>query len=96
MRILCRLAVAGAIALVTGCVPSAPFRTAWNAAATNLPPPDCVAGASQAGSPGAELPNHERTSAYDLYFVEFDEQGLLYPRGRPEVGIASHHVILKP
>jgi hypothetical protein len=44
----------------------------------------------------AELPNHERATVgslgYDLYFVEFDEQGLLYPRGMPNVGIASCHI----
>ena len=28
----------------------------------------------------------------DVYYVEFDEQGLLYPRGLPNVGIASCHI----
>jgi hypothetical protein len=92
MQNLFRLAVVGILALATGCVPTAPYRTAWNAAVTPSPPPDCVAGASQAGSPLPELPNHERTPLFDLYFVEFDEQGLLYPRGMPDVGIASCHI----
>jgi len=94
MRMLSRLVLTSALALVTGCVPTAPFRTAWNAASTASPPPDCEAGPT--GSPAAELPNHERATVgslgYDLYFVEFDEQGLLYPRGLPGVGIASCHI----
>ena len=92
MRFLSMLAAAGALAVLAGCVPTAPFRTTWNAAATPSPPADCEARPSQPGSALAQLPNHETTQAYDLYFVEFDEQGLLYPRGRPEVGIASCHI----
>ncbi len=91
MQYLLRLALASALALATGCVPMAPYRTAWHAAAATQPPEFCDAGTAQAGSPPA-LPNHEQTSLYDLYFVEFDESGLLYPRGMPNVGIASCHI----
>ncbi len=91
MRNLFRLAIVGILALATGCVPTAPYRTAWNAAVAPSPPQDCQTGASQAGSP-PELPNHESTALFDLYFVEFDEVGLLYPRGMPDVGIASCHI----
>ena len=84
--------MAAALALLAGCVPTAPFRTVWNAAVTTAPPADCEAAASRNGSTAAQLPNHERTQAYDLYYVEFDEQGLLYPRSQPNVGIASCHI----
>jgi hypothetical protein len=92
MNAFYQLLVAAALALLAGCVPTAPFRTVWNAAVTTAPPADCEAAASRNGSTAAQLPNHERTQAYDLYYVEFDEQGLLYPRSQPNVGIASCHI----
>ncbi len=91
MQYLLSLAIAGTLALVTGCVPMAPYRTVWHAAAATEPPEFCDTGASQAGSPPV-LPNHEHAPLFDLYFVEFDEAGLLYPRGMPDVGIASCHI----
>lgn len=84
MQSLCRMVLVGVLAIATGCVPTAPYRTAWNASLAKVPPQDC--------STAAGLPSHERSALFDLYFAEFDEAGLLYPRGMPNVGIASCHI----
>ncbi len=58
---------------LTSCTPAAPYRTALPD-----PPPDCPV-ASGAVPSACEHSRHEHTKDYDLLFVEFDDQGLLYP-----------------
>lgn len=65
-----------AFLLLTGCTPAAPYRTELPAR-----PPDCPSDANGAVSPSCRETRHERTDDYDLLFVEFDDQGLLYPTG---------------
>ena len=66
--------VAAGLFLLASCTPAAPYRTTLPD-----PPPNCHV--SDEGDVSAECgtSRHERTTDYDLLFVEFDDQGLLYP-----------------
>src|SRR5438876_526358 len=56
------------------CTPTAPYRTALP-----LPPPECPVSISGVVPTACQTSQHEHTNEYDLLFVEFDDQGLLYP-----------------
>src|SRR5262249_18020279 len=64
-----------------GCTPTQPYRTVLPVGPLNCPQ-----------ETGGEVPESCRTSmwehtdGYDLFFVEFDDQGLLYPKGKDGAG----------
>lgn len=60
--------------LLAACAPAAPYRTAFP-----KPPPDCPISTSGTVPTDCQTSRHEHTKEYDLLFVEFDDQGLLYP-----------------
>jgi hypothetical protein len=58
---------------LAACTPTEPYRTVLP-----NPPPDCPL-SSNDYSTVCQATRHEQTKDYDLLFVEFDDQGLLYP-----------------
>lgn len=71
-------------ALVVGCAPMLPYRTQVGELSAG-----CMRAGPEARQSGES--NHERLPYADLFFVEFDDQGLLYPTGS-EFGQASCHI----
>ena len=68
-----------AAAILMGCTPTLPHRTQlWSTAGDNK----CAQATSQTMDVSRNDSNHERTDWADLYFVEFDDQGLLFPPRR--------------
>lgn len=62
------------VLLLAACTPTDPYRTALP-----KPPPECPLSSSKAYPTECQTSRHEHTKDYDLLFVEFDDQGLLYP-----------------
>ncbi len=60
---------------LSGCTTAAPYRTIVDERAT-----DCSQTLEQAVPAACQTHTPEHTANYDLYFVEFDDQGLLYPQ----------------
>ena len=60
--------------LLAACTPAGPYRTALP-----KPPPECPFSTSKSYQTECQTSRHEHTNDYDLLFVEFDDQGLLYP-----------------
>jgi hypothetical protein len=60
--------------LLVSCTPAAPYRTTLP-----NPPPDCDASSPGKITAECQASRHEHAKDYDLFFVEFDDQGLLYP-----------------
>jgi hypothetical protein len=81
--------IALCMALLPGCVPTEPFRTQLNSIAPLPKDAPCAGGRLQTAAAQPDQSNHEHTDAFDLYFVEFDELGLLYPQGMEGAGLAS-------
>jgi len=72
---------------LVGCTPALPYRTSLP-----TPPPDCSQITSGAVSGPCQNSIRERTDSYDLFFVEFDDQGLLYPEDKDGVGVAWQQI----
>jgi hypothetical protein len=80
------------LALMSGCVPTEPFRTQLGSVAPLTTNGQCVEGPQQSTATDPARSNHEHTGAFDLYFVEFDELGLLYPQDLSGAGMAYCHI----
>lgn len=63
-----------ALFVVAACTPAAPYRTTLSD-----PPPECPCPDSGRLPAACENARHEHSKDYDLLFVEFDDQGVLYP-----------------
>jgi hypothetical protein len=73
-------------AVLLGCTPTVPHRTQLSPISTDH---KCASAASKANDASSNASNHERVGEADLYFVEFDDQGLLFPQEGAEYGAAS-------
>ena len=77
-------------ASLLACTPRLPYRTQLAMSPGSTVPPQCAGMTAPGGA--RSVVNHETTEVGDLYFVEFDDQGLLYPPGRPEFGAGACHI----
>ena len=77
------------VLVLTACTPARPYRTALP-----TPPPDCSESAAGTVPVACQNSLREHTDRYDLLFVEFDDQGLLYPEGKEGVGEAVRQIDL--
>lgn len=73
-------------ALLLGCSPTLPHRTELSSV-----PQRCAGAPAQPRTAQQGNTSHEQLTYADLFFVEFDDQGLQYPQGS-EFGHASCHI----
>jgi len=92
MRAAPTVLIALLVALLSGCHPAEPFRTQLNPVAPLPKDAPCAGGRTQTAATDPDRSNHEHAGAFDLYFIEFDEQGLMYPQGTESAGLASCHI----
>ena len=80
-----------AVILLIGCTPKLPYRTEVPSVSGNVQQ-HCAQAQANPGPAGQGSSSHERLDIADLFFVEFDDQGLLYPSDGREFGRASCHI----
>ena len=73
--------------LLAGCTPALPYRSALL-----TPPPNCPQPPGESVPAACQSSMQEHTASYDLLFVEFDDQGLLYPQDEEGVGEAWQQI----
>ena len=87
-KLLLIIAISGillGVLMVISCNQHAPYRTQFSKGTPCLRP----AGSTEAGRGNCESHSWERGgNDYDVLFVEFDDMGLLHPKGGPNVGDA--------
>ena len=80
-----------AVILLIGCTPKLPYRTEVPSVSGNVQQ-HCAQAQANPGPAGQGSSSHERLDYADLFFVEFDDQGLLYPSDGREFGRAFCHI----
>jgi hypothetical protein len=86
-----QLFTALAVILLIGCTPKLPYRTEVPSVSGNVQQ-HCAQAQANPGPAGQGSSSHQRLPYADLFFVEFDDQGLLYPSDGREFGRASRHI----
>jgi len=90
MRIARAAAVAGLVLMaLSACAPNMPYRTTLAHPGT-----DCRQSADGSVAAACRTSVHEHAPDYDLLFVEFDDQGLLYPESATGSRVAAGQIDL--